>query len=70
MLPSKNGRADITPLLIKGVLPRMLAALTSHGAFGFFVGLNLLALVMIFAWGSRGPLKSFSRSKKRVPLLV
>ncbi|OJJ60914.1 hypothetical protein ASPSYDRAFT_87484 [Aspergillus sydowii CBS 593.65] len=30
--------------------PRMLAALTPQGAFGFYAGLNVLALIMIFIW--------------------
>ena len=30
--------------------PRMLAAMTPTGAFGFYAGLNLVALVMIFFW--------------------
>ncbi|KAL1652188.1 hypothetical protein SLS58_000315 [Diplodia intermedia] len=30
--------------------PRMLAAMTVTGAFGFYAGLNLIALVMIFLW--------------------
>ncbi|KAJ5644706.1 hypothetical protein N7507_010717 [Penicillium longicatenatum] len=30
--------------------PRMLAAMTATGAFGFYAGLNITALVMIFLW--------------------
>ena len=30
--------------------PRMIAALTPQGAFGFFAALNVTALVMIFFW--------------------
>ncbi|KAL2412300.1 Polyol transporter 5 [Exophiala dermatitidis] len=30
--------------------PRMLAAMTPTGAFGFYAGLNICALVMIFLW--------------------
>ncbi|KAL4755371.1 hypothetical protein BDW72DRAFT_200030 [Aspergillus terricola var. indicus] len=30
--------------------PRMLAALTPQGAFGFYAGLNIIALFMIFLW--------------------
>ena len=30
--------------------PRMLAALTPQGAFGFYAALNVTALVMIFFW--------------------
>lgn len=30
--------------------PRMLAALSPQGAFGFYAGLNVMALVMIFFW--------------------
>ncbi|KAI9371895.1 hypothetical protein BJX61DRAFT_553392 [Aspergillus egyptiacus] len=30
--------------------PRMLAAMTPQGAFGFYAGLNVVALVMIFFW--------------------
>ena len=30
--------------------PRMKAAMTAPGAFGFYCGLNLLALVFIFLW--------------------
>lgn len=30
--------------------PRMVAAMTPTGAFGFYAGLNLTALVMIFLW--------------------
>jgi hypothetical protein len=30
--------------------PRMLAALTPQGAFGFYAALNVTALVMIFLW--------------------
>jgi ABC-type dipeptide/oligopeptide/nickel transport system permease subunit len=30
--------------------PRMLAAMSVVGAFGFYAGLNIIALVMIFLW--------------------
>ncbi|KAL4926250.1 sugar porter family MFS transporter [Aspergillus undulatus] len=30
--------------------PRMIAAMTPTGAFGFYAGLNIIALVMIFLW--------------------
>jgi hypothetical protein len=30
--------------------PRMLAAMTPQGAFGFYAALNVTALVMIFLW--------------------
>ncbi|CEL07196.1 Putative Galactose-proton symport [Aspergillus calidoustus] len=30
--------------------PRMLHAMTPTGAFGFYAGLNVIALVMIFFW--------------------
>jgi MFS family permease len=30
--------------------PRMLAAMTPVGAFGFYAGLNIIALIMIFLW--------------------
>ncbi|KAL4810310.1 hypothetical protein BDV18DRAFT_55872 [Aspergillus unguis] len=30
--------------------PRMIAALTPQGAFGFYAGLNIIALIMIFFW--------------------
>ena len=30
--------------------PRILAAFTAQGAFGFYAGLNVVALIMIFLW--------------------
>jgi len=48
------GWAVATCLFWAGVLgitfPKILAAFTPTGAFGFFAGLNIVALVMIFLW--------------------
>ncbi|KAL1882326.1 hypothetical protein VTK73DRAFT_1885 [Phialemonium thermophilum] len=36
--------------VITFAFPRMLQTMTTQGTFGFYAGLNLLALIMVFLW--------------------